>query len=400
MNPWEAGLLQFPAESPTGRLRLACKTCPHLVPCGGLKVAQRVDIGCAEICDACPGPPGCDAVCFRTDRLVTDAILGLGGYGPGNPRLRAPTGEIPPYIPTVYHRGALGPASSANVLAVPLWQCLERVPPTGAVRVRFSSGARLREHLNLDLSTRLVLVGVDRDWRIERYYSDRLILQLAQGLAKLNFEAAIPPNYSVWLNEPRVHHLYNRKRSLRVAEEWSKAGLPVAPYLVGVMDEDIDFWEAVYQANPDMHVAVKEFQTGLRHRPERAVAALDRIARLQDRLRRPLHLIALGGVARRDDIQARFARWTVIDATPFIKAVKRQVFTISHDKPGWQLVRDADQRKLFTMNVRARRARVLQDRFADATSAAALPLDDIIESPTADTSGPLLFGESARADED
>lgn len=288
---------------------------------------------------------------FGSDRLV------VGGEQP----------SLPNYLPMIYHRGVLEPSRSPPWVAIPL-HVLSGKHPGGALYSRYHSAAALRRAFGLHETTKVVAVGVGKDAFIEDYWADRMIMALGRGLANMDLALAIPPNYSVWDDDPRVHHLYNRKRSLVVAHDWTTHGTPVAPYVVGTRPADWRFWMGVYEANPELRFLVKEFQTGLLRR-ERAMEALAEAADLQDRLGRELHFIALGGYQYADEIARRFGnRWTVIESTPFMRAVhRRRAYGPFGTKITWRSFPDGHVPALFANNWRVR-SEALQERVMAAVS--------------------------------
>jgi hypothetical protein len=61
---------------------------------------------------------------------------------------------------------------------------------------------------------------------VEGFYAKYRDLHLAEIFADLQITAVTPPNFSFFLDVPRPHSLYNRKRMLRVV---SAVGQSVPP---------------------------------------------------------------------------------------------------------------------------------------------------------------------------
>ena len=118
--------------------------------------------------------------------------------------------------------------------------------------------------------------GLNRTWAHQGSPSqardDRI--HLAEIFADLDIAAITPPNFSFFLDVPRPHSLYNRKRMLRVADEFLRHGIPVAPHLNATNEADWDFWISLFRDSPELSVYCKEFQTGnhLKQHYERSVA--------------------------------------------------------------------------------------------------------------------------------
>jgi hypothetical protein len=288
-------------------------------------------------------------VCFGKPDFFATAFEEVGGFGWENVgTLAQPQLRLPRYIPTIQHGYRRTKCLRTPWAALPLSVVLAR-SKTGA-RPRARSPHELREQFALAPTTRLLLLGIDDDPKIEHYWRWQTDCSLATALGALEWHAAVVPNYSILLDHPRTHHLYNRKRSLLVAREWSQAHIPAMPYLQAVSLADYDYWLAFLTAHPEVALVAKEFQTGLARRT-RGLIALDQLAKLQDRLRRSLHVVAVGGAQYRSDLAQRFDFWTVVDSTPFIKAVKRRQGSLGDKRVVWRAARDRSVEVLLPHNI-------------------------------------------------
>lgn len=338
----------FVSEMERAPIQATCFRCPYLKACGGLREHRSERLRCTS-CAACDNG-ACDSVCFRNGSLGR-AVLEVDGFG--SDRLAVGGGThmaLPAYVPMIYHGHALDSTSSPPWVAIPLVALVGR-HPEGTMYVRYRSAAAFRGAFGLSVSTKILAVGTGKDPFIEDFWADRRIMCLAAGLANLGIALAIPPNYSICDDDPRLHHLYNRKRSLIVAHDWTTHGLDVAPYVIGTRSADWKFWQEVYDANPDLRFVVKEFQTGLRA-PGHARDALDEAAALQDRLGRELHFIGIGGFQYGHEIARRFGRRsTIIESTPFMRAVHRKrAFGPFGTKIAWRSCPDGHVPTLFRQN--------------------------------------------------
>lgn len=304
-----------------GSTALGCLSCPLRDLCGGIQRAR----GAWTCMDLCPKSceRGCDLVCLNNNSTFVRAIDEVRGLdcrdiepicGP------AVLSGFPRYIPTIQHGNAWDRPIRTTWAAVPL-----RVLMTGRKRLscRFDSAWELRAALGVDEATNIAVLGTGPDQEIERYWRGRRTGPILEQLANLRLNMVIAPNYSLFLDDPRPQHLFNRKRSLICAEELSRAGLPTVPYLSGITEADWSFWASFLRERPDITMVAKEFQTGLSH-PEQGRRALLRLRRLQDRIGRPLHVLIIGGTRFRQEIGAWLRRWTIIDSSPFFRAVKRR----------------------------------------------------------------------------
>lgn len=299
-----------------GTLSMECLSCPLLAICKG---ETRVGgTHCARRCVGCG--PDCTLVCLGKPESFIDAVREVGWFAANDiGPLVPPAASLPTYIPMIPNRSSRSKALEVEWAAVPLRAVVRR--PRGVLTPIASTPEELREKFLLGPKTRLVLVGIDHERHIEPYWRWRSKLHIPELLARLGLEAAIVPNYSFDLSHPRPQHLHNRKRSLICAREWSAQGIPSVPYLQAVGPQDYDYWLEFLAGHPEISVVAREFQTG-GARPERGLIRLDDLSQLQDKLKRRLHLIAVGAAQYRVELSRRFDTWTIIDSTPFFRAVR------------------------------------------------------------------------------
>jgi hypothetical protein len=290
--------------------------------CGGL-YSRSGEWDCRERC--CGKPEDCNIVCVHNADVFAKASALVGGFGVRNVgRLRMPSSPMPRYISTIANGVYLSEVITRDMdwVAVPLRRTIRLYKES--FRPSYTDGASLRQKLKIRADTKLIISCVDKDERIERVW--RLFMEegFCAYLKSLEPAGVIAPNFSVFETEPPTEHAYSRKRSLRVAEELSRHGVPVLPFCVGSSPYDIDQWEDFLRLHPEVCCLVKEFQTGLKCN-DWGLPALDRIARIQERIDRPVHLVAIGGWRYREEIAQRFTRWTHISASPFVASTKARL---------------------------------------------------------------------------
>lgn len=301
-----------------GTFSAGCTGCPLRADCGGFTRSVPA-WSCMDRCETCDKAT-CDLVCTnKPDRFLRD-MMEVGGFQlkTSSSFAQPLSSSLSSYVPVLQHGKAFDGVLNLPIAAVPLSKI---VRANG--QVPFTSPEQLRAHFGVAPTTRLILLGTGKDRGIERYWHWRREQRLAEQLAKLDFVAGIAPNYSLFIDEPRPTHLHNRKRSLICAEDWSRAGLAAIPYLCAVTPTDWDTWYAFLVEHPEINVVAKEFQTGYAN-PRRGGLALVELDRLQQRLGRELHVVAIGGAHFARDLGVRFSAATVMDSQPFMKAVKRQ----------------------------------------------------------------------------
>ncbi len=321
-----------------------CFTCPLLKQCGGY---TRVGGGwsCMDRCASCDS--SCDLVCLKKPSDFARALLEVGGFEHrAIAALNQPRPELPRYVPVLQH--GLDREAPLEWAALPIRAVMRfrrgRYVPLA------SSAEELRSRLGISQATKLLLLGTGRDRPIESYWRWRRLHGAPNALAELGFAGAIAPNYSLFLDDPRPQHMFNRKRSLLCASEWSDAGMGVVPYLQAVAPADWLYWETFLREHEEVTHVAKEFQTGLA-KPERGEDAINALAGIQDRLGRRLHLVAVGAARFRALLPQRFDSWTLLDSVPFMKAVKRRVAVrVGEKRVRWQRAIGEDVTDLLMQN--------------------------------------------------
>jgi len=326
-------------------ISVGCWSCPLLKQCGGY-TRRGGGWSCMDRCAGCDMSK-CSVVCMKKPADFARAILEVGGFHFRDiPSLIGAAEPMPRYVPVVQH--PLDRIVPLEWAAIPLHALMhfERQ----AYVPRATTPEDLRSVFGLAPSTKIILVGPGKDRGIETYWRMHRVGDVANALARLEISVAIAPNYSMFLEDPRPQHLHNRKRSLIVAKTWSAAGLPVAIYPQAVTRADWEFHESFLRAHPEVSQVALEFQTGLAN-PERAASAFENFSRIQDRLGRRLHLFAIGASCYRDQLRKRFDSFTILDSTPFMKAMKRRAVAGVGRRIGWERALGEDVANLVLHNV-------------------------------------------------
>lgn len=302
-----------------------CEECIYLPECGGL---PGLDFfwGCFSKCAATCSSDGYDWTCPCKDREFAHRMQAVGGLVPPSiGPLRVPRPDaLPLYIPTIQHgRGAATPLSWSPV-AVPLGRVMTR--HSGRLYGRATAGAEaLRAQFRLAEGTRILLLSAGYDRHLESYWHHRKLHNAAVQLASLDLLAASTPNFSFFSNAPRTDVIFNRRRTLMVADEWSRAGIDTLLHINALTEHDWMVWAELLAERPHIHYVVKEFQTGLGDRAP-GIAAIQNLCRLQDRLGRDIHPVIVGGAQYIGLISRHFHNITLVDSQPFMKTIKRHAF--------------------------------------------------------------------------
>jgi hypothetical protein len=181
--------------------------------------------------------------------------------------------------------------------------------------------AQIRTAFKLRRNARIILSSIDEDRELENFWHVKTARSLAERLAGLEIEHIIAPNFSLPLEIPRFDNIANVRRSLVCAEEFSKVGMSVIPYIAGVTEHDWDFWEGFLREHREINIIAKEFQTGPSNN-QVALWHIGHLLKLQDRIKRGLHLVAVGGRRHLRNL-IEFSGISVMDSNPFMKTCHR-----------------------------------------------------------------------------
>ena len=351
-----------------------CATCRALPACGGLRDDPDDLFGCFEPCrvvrhlDGRSGCAGgqCDLTCpnnARLFRLRDMEVNGLENTRCG-PLLPLPTTRLSPYLP--YIRRGLPQHGTLEVarVAVNLYEAVATLRISGT-RPRYGelSATAFRRKLHLRDDCEVVLIGVGKDTLVESFWSRFREAGFARLLAPLNILGVTIPNFSFAWDVTRYDHLYSRRRIMLLAEEFSAAGVPVAIHVNAVNWRDWQVWAELLKANPTQRTICQEFETGLAIEAA-AEREISRMLWLEQEVGRSLHPILVGGGHIIPLIQRSFKSYSLVTATPYMRAVMRHKAEgwSAHGRPRWTKVVslpgecltgllkhniDADQQKMF-----------------------------------------------------
>lgn len=298
-----------------------CDRCAWRSDCGGRPDGQQSLFGCFEPCQT---PGQCEGLACpcQGDRFIR-LLRDVGGLGsrPWKP-IRGPELELPLYVPLLRHGKKRERLFDRPIVGVSIRDLLPRRRPQNYHPV-VASAARLRDWCRVPRKTRIIVSSVAPDQPIEDFWSFRNVTGVIQQLAELDLAAMTTPNYSFFTNVPRTHTLYARKRIVLAAEELSAAGIPAILHVNAETDFDWDFWFDVLSGFPAIRHVAKEFQTGNR-RLDFGLRALHELDRLQQRLGRHLHPVAVGGAQYAMFFAQRFETFTIMDSHPFMTASHRR----------------------------------------------------------------------------
>lgn len=297
-----------------------CSVCPDRTVCGGIHVASAA-FDCLDYC--CGSHDECDSLCAHNVANFVARTREIAGFELDNvPRApRQPRPVLPRLVPMVFHGSSREKPFAPPAAALKLYALFDR--STG--EPRFDDRAALDRAFRIAPTTELVISGVEIDGPIERWWSlgsqaRRRILDL---LVQYDVAAITSPNYSLFSNTPRWDDLHSMKRIALCWQEMAAAGLRAGLHVNARTTYDWRRWRDFLGERPEINTIAFEFAT-CAHDPGRRLWYADQLVRLADEIRRPITLVMRGGFNVLTLLEEGFADVTVVDTTPFQKAVKRQ----------------------------------------------------------------------------
>jgi hypothetical protein len=334
-----------------------CVNCKLFKPCGGHADPILFKIGCANYIGTKP-PTDTDDMNPHFDETfwrLWDDVGGLVDYSVGSLRPMNPKG-LPRYVPHLQGRH-LRPSRTLANKVVALSLCDVMVGRRGGkVIVKYQTANDLRSAYCLAPDTRVILVGVDHDTPLERFWKKHRSQQICEALAQLGLEVTVP-NYSFFTCVPRFQILRNRKRILLASERLSNAGVRVAPHLNALTPADWAFWLSFLREHSEVSTITLEFQTGPLANHAVGQQAFDDLGKVIERLGRPLHILLVGAARFYKQAKQRHWNFTIIDSVPFMYTQWRKL--IERAGTGAFTLRDFPTQKgaplhqLFEANVKA-----------------------------------------------
>lgn len=298
---------------------LGCISCVDRLICGGAhNNASFFD--CGDYC-RCDDKAACDLVCRGNPKQYVERLREVCGLDLMNvPRASiVPIEALPPMVPLIEHATARVSSVNSPIVALPLYDLVN----ANLSALRYTDRDALSQKFGIDPNARLVISGVARDRKIERYWAIQDRPALLKQLAALNIALITPPNFSVLTDVPRTDNLHAMKRILISAVEMMHAGLPTALHVNARTERDYDRWAELIAERPEIQYLAFEFATGTGHgkRLDWHVAQLTELAA---RVPHALRLVVRGGMRALDQLRSAFTSVTMIDTDAFTKTRCRQ----------------------------------------------------------------------------
>jgi hypothetical protein len=312
-------------EGETSPMALGCVSCVDRETCGGIRKKQH-SYYCLD--DCCGKPATCDGMCPRSPLGFKERMREVDGLELDNlPRAKrcAATG-IPSYVPYLYHGNRRAVPLDIPAVALPLRRFFRH---DGQPAV--TSRAEVEAMFGIAPHTRIVVVGSGRDepieawWRLSEKRSPIIAALRALGVALVT-----GPNYSIFTDEVRYNDMYNMKRIGIVWQEIVAGGVPGAYHLNARTPHDYHRLASFIAAREEVSDVSFEFRTGAAWRQRRNFH-LEELVQLAERVKRPLHLVMVGGIRAITALAQAYAKLTYIDTSAFMNSVHRQRLYLAND---------------------------------------------------------------------
>lgn len=326
-----------------------CRNCPTYPRCGGLVVNGHEDLfGCMHRCQNChERSVECPFACPNNSRRFVFMMHEVGAldYRPQTQIIGPAVQGFPFFAPQIYHASRRFKPLVTDAVTISIADLLAR-----------TRGRKAHDAFCLDPETRVIGLGVAKDHELEKWWADRH--NVAKQLSTMGLDAVTVPNFSIFSNAPMHQSLVSIARIHHFSEALSAVGIATVPHIYAETDVQWERWTDILKDQEKVSMIAMEFQTGLRFK-EKASPYIHRLADLQQRIGRSLHLVAVGGTQHRAHLRAVFAdRLTLTDATSFMKTFRR----IKTDGPDGDvrvpMQRTDDLAHLLQTNIDAREKRL------------------------------------------
>ena len=293
---------------------LGCQNCVDRGICGGAHKGASF-YNCNDYC-RCSNKATCDLVCRGNPAIYVERLREVGGLNlmdaPRAPEIDVAT--LPSMVPLIEHNSARRGPLNFPIVAIPLYLLID----LDIGRLRFADRDALAKQFSIDPHARIVVSGVGRDRKIERYWAVANRPAALAQLQQLGISLITPPNFSVLTDVPRTDNLHAMKRIMIAFTEMVQAGLPTALHLNARTERDYERWAEVIAARNEIQCLAVEFATGAGrgHRIEWHVTRLQELAKAAGR---PLRLVMRGGTRALEALRSSFEAVTMIDTDAFNK---------------------------------------------------------------------------------
>ena len=226
---------------------------------------------------------------------------------------------MPIVVPLVDHRYSRTAVLDEPMIAVSLYRLVNL--STGELRV--TSRSELATRFLIPESAQVIVSGVDKDDRVERWWNSKDRRSLLASLMELGITLTTTPNYSVLTDVPRTDNLHAMKRILLAWTEMASAGLATGLHINARTEHDYLRWAELIAERPEIEILAFEFGTGC-GQGERIDWHVTQLCGLSDHVGRPLAIVIRGGGRKLLELRKHFAQVTLIDTEAFARTIRRR----------------------------------------------------------------------------
>ncbi|MEN8905044.1 MAG: DUF4417 domain-containing protein [Clostridiales bacterium] len=201
-----------------------CNSCKYFSRCGGCSFCEA--LVCKKKCNYC------SSICTYRENVdkYLDSFGNLGININQNKHI-----QLPIHVPVIPHR--LNTSIESKFVALHAGNVLSN---NGEKIVKRYLEKGYLKTLNLKIGTKTILEFYVKDRFLEGFWDKRY--SVYKSIKNMNFTSVIAPNFSVYIDSPRIDHLYNIKRTSIVYNEMLDIGINTIPDISWFNHKDLDYW--------------------------------------------------------------------------------------------------------------------------------------------------------------
>lgn len=306
-------------------------------------------LDCLSFC--CQTPNNCSIVCRNKPKKFVLQQREVDGFGLENtPRARE-LGciQLPKVIPVIYHGSSRFQPLENLYVSLRFADLIDFRRKT----LKFKCRRALCDHFRISLYSKIILTGVDKDKRIEPWWSlgEEQRLNILPQLKDLGIALVTTHNFSMFRCRPRMDDLHARKRIAILFAEFQNAQIPCALHTNARTPKDFEAWHEFVACREEVKTLSYEFTTGP-SRKDRIGFHLNGLISIALEVRRDLNIIVRGSPRVIPSLKKHFKTVTYLDSEAFLKTVNRRKLSRdinSNFKLNWNKVKTSEGESLDSL---------------------------------------------------
>ena len=185
---------------------------------------------------------------------------------------------------------------------------------------KYKNSRNLRKALRISESAKLALICTALDPRLEIFWHKTKSTDAWRRIADFQFEFSTSLSFSVYDNNPRFDHIFNRERNFVSHDLLLLSGVNSIPFIFFYNDKDFNEAVSWLKNRPDItKVAIHAQQTIARTAIANMVLAMNA---LQGAVGRDLYFVVVGvfKILKCVSLKRKFPKLTVVTSSPLYKA--------------------------------------------------------------------------------